>query len=1599
MNYLKGLEIRWAQGFTNKTIGFVDSRTACYTCGNHICFLNMETKKQSVFKCPGRGVGALTTNSSRGIFAFSEQKLNPPIFVYSYPKLQLNSQLKGTAKLDYTCVTLSNDGPYLAAVSFLPDHCITVWNWETAELICAQPNAGKDIVSLVFNPLNWLQLCALGTTSLTVWNIEKSASFHVLKSRIVELSEDSIVGRPLLTIPTVTDKTPHGASVTPKTSIKARLLTPSAICWTASSELYVGCEEGFLFLVDPDSLSVSLLYNPKSADANPEIEKSGFNGLTLGKEGLISVGKEIVHCLEIKRMSINITQAWQLERPVTTAIFSPDNEILLLSSNTGQIYTLNTTHSDPVLKILDVLSGSFVTAAWLNSDICVSLRKPGELQLWSADGVCLSSLSLQTEVTSMACCPIAHYAAVGTSTGHVVFVDLSNEKQPRMVHRVHLYKTPVVHLVFDQGGHYLLSSASTSHLYVVNARPSKLFEVIGYTVFPGWILSLSTQYIRDSEQVKVLALCSDTESNRQDGSTLVLISLPARNIAGSDCVDRHGCLSSHIFKVSRYKVADALAFCGLGVDQVFAFCCRNNTIQRFLLHQDGESFPTQEVVHLTPEQEVEAHSAVTLALSPHGLWLASAGGDGLLQIRDISNMDQHVDLWCHSFRLGGVKSVSFSNDSLKVLTTGVNDHSLVCTNLRIKDMDAGHGNEDAQSSQAMTHTIESENLILSGLQVSPDDTTKLDAKTVIWAPCVDGSGNSPLHTSTSEPTWMESRTEAVIIEDNKHYAEKKKELMNTIQEIRNSIETLCRENPDLPEETFNLDDEWQNRLEAIAEQEAERVRKEIQSNIAEKRRCAEVLKRECWDSMKVKRRTLQAFHSGMEVQNYPLKERTEKELKDLHMVEKIRKLEMGVCNISSTQGDEHEGEGQKASSSVFTGSFSYNLGFSNPYMYDHFSVKTIEQRINQIILLQDLIYSLKMGFNGDFEVLHRQKVQELKRVKDKNRHIRELMIELNMEEELWEPSLTDREWPERLLTVDPSEIKAEKYLTPEQKKEEKKSEEPNQLAAQKDDPKARAWDDMMNAVLEVKKECILKMEIPQPDFALNKPDSDLSDKEKKVLKEYEIKVKDLNEKKEKYRNSVETEIKKLQESIMESTKRFDESLCELMERREQFEMAIKQEELRITNLQVSLCDDEEMRNQMQELKLQLKKTRAYQDEIEVEVNRHEDKVKQFHQDYDSIVAEDKVLDKEFRKYFSDVPNPVVDLLYKLFKRRPRALMMNTQTNTQCSLLEENRPRGSSSASDGRSKVLKAIKDLDAPVNMPEGLSPSIWERFCKIRRAKIESEHQVTLKALTLAEMQAFLQRRRDEQNAALQEIKDLNEAIERLHRERNQHLINTTVHLILKSGQVMVPQRDLMSDNKDIILVHRSVYDDLRKEIRVLEKKVIDNRMKRNAFLKNLKQEEWKNRVLRKTIEDLEEKQRDIRMFRLTHVNKTDLNNREKVRNLEKHLDLIEKVHQKKVQERIKKTELYKEQAVKITKENAALMEQLQKENMAVAQLRNILEVADSEENAASQRDERNQEVVQKKKLKDLSSAQGRELELLRAELQRLTERNFPSLDLLKHH
>ena len=107
------------------------------------------------------------------------------------------------------------------------------------------------------------------------------------------------------------------------------------------------------------------------------------------------------------------------------------------------------------------------------------------------------------------------------------------------------------------------------------------------------------------------------------------------------------------------------------------------------------------------------------------------------------------------------------------------------------------------------------------------------------------------------------------------------------------------------------------------------------------------------------------------------------------------------------------------------------------------------------------------------------------------------------------------ERPELSLVVKDEEVKVERVLTDEQQAqldEERRLEELRR-AAGGDNWRDRGLKEMMDGVLEVKKEDILKQDIPEPEF-MSDPElhpSDWTDEHKKLKAEYEKKVKQLGQ--------------------------------------------------------------------------------------------------------------------------------------------------------------------------------------------------------------------------------------------------------------------------------------------------------------------------------------------------------------------------------------------------------------------------------------------------------------------------------------------------------
>ncbi|XP_022540288.2 cilia- and flagella-associated protein 43 isoform X1 [Astyanax mexicanus] len=1669
MAVLESLEVRWVQGITSSNVEFVDKNTACYICGNYIVFLNIKTRMRNMLQSPGSGIGSFTANSFSRTLALSEQKLHPSIFVYSYPELSLRCELKGTAKLAYTVLALSDAGPYLACCSSLPDYTITVWNWESEAPVCTHPLTEEDISTLAFNPVNWQQICAANSRSVTVWNIEKSNDVHIMQPSVVDLpaADGSAVVREVISSHGSNGKlTYYGPQMptsaiaglsgdraenfVPQGQVKSRLC-PSAICWSASSQLYVGTREGFLLLINSETLLVTVLYKTL-IEGNPSnelvdcmgllMQEGSFQSLALCSNGIFTTGTDcVLRNIQIKGNQVEVVKTLAMEEAASFLCCSPDYETLLLSSPTGCIYRYKPGLADKPVKVLDVLNGDFVAAAplYTENNICVSVRESGELQLWSLDaGICIASISLQTNVTSLACCPIAQYVAVGTVTGHVLFVELTRKEEPRLVHSVHLYQVPVSHLVFDQGGNVLITGASEPHIFVLDARPSKAFEVIGYTVTIGATVSLSTQFVKESKQIKVLVLCDGEKEERKnkehkEGNVLLLLSISLQQVTVSgSCVDLHGALREDVLHSCVYETPDYLSSCVLGTRKVFGYCQQKKVLQIFQLPElASKSSSTEEPLQLTPEKETEGHplGPAIVNLSPHQDWLASVGRDGLLRICDVSSLEIYVQHQCHSSWLGGVCSVSFTPDSQTVITTGLRDGSLVCSKLRLKTSGNSKANTATQYRLSMVESFEelilSENPVLSRMTdlelQAPHTPHTAEVSESSHVTNKDESNMSQPSASSSHFTWLDEKLDAVLKEESQQFAGNRESIRNGLKELRETIQAMMQENESLPDmeklelHEFNLDVEEQKRLQAEGEQEVDRVRKEIELENLAKRYQREVLKKEFWDQMKVKGKAIKAFHSEHEVQNYPMKERTAKELEELHRVETIRQTELSESNLQQETSEEKskppvegeekdEAEGDAAQSLALTGSLSPQCGGFNPYLYSQISIQTREQKLNQITLLQDVIYKVKTAFNEEFEAVYKQKEQEISRVRDRNKRITDIMTELEVQEVLWEPTLTDNERPERALTVSDSEIKVEKYLTPEQmerEEQQRKEEEQRQLATKGDNIRDRALVYMMDGVLELKKEDILRMEVPQPEF-MTKPEVQWTEEERRSYKEYEKKTKELREEQEKYRKILEAEIKKLQTSIKDATQGFDGTLSKLFEKKVKSDMAVHQEELKIANLAYSLMIEEEILNREKHLTYKLEMARILKNDMGEGLKRHREDVEEFQKIYDIAVADDKLLDKGFRKEFADVPRYLVDQLYKLYKRRPRVQRFRTQTDSTSP--SSIRPLLGQAAAEGSLDMMKAMEELDAPEHMPEDLDLPVWERFCLARRAKVESEQQVKMKALTLAEMQAFLQNRTDEDENLQMEIKTLNNELNGLREERMRFCRDPMVQIVIKQGQVELESGDFIADYSDAVLLHRSVVEELNSVIRALGEQKIAGMIERKEIRKGIIQQEWEHKRMTMQMEDLSNKAKDIQRLHLNqeiqeYLSESDYDNRmsKQVSALEKTSTLQEKTYQKKIENCKKLIKQLNRQAVLKKEKCAALDLQVVSMEVAVAERRKIYEATATEESQEDEVKQRYQDILRRKKLLNLAEAQTEELAALRAEVERLRRKTFPALTPLK--
>ncbi|XP_070326227.1 cilia- and flagella-associated protein 43 isoform X2 [Odocoileus virginianus] len=1621
------LSVRWVQGFPKQNVHFVNDSTICYPSGNFVIFINIETKKRTVLQCMNGIVGVMATNIPYEVVAFSDRRLRPLIYIYNFPGLTRRTKLKGNVLLDYTLLSFSYCGTYLASYSSLPEFELALWNWESGVILCRKSQPGVDVSQMTFNPMNWHQLCLSSPSAVTVWTIERCNQEHFLKAKSVKLplEDGSFFNETDVIFPQSLPKDPIYGPVLPVSAIAGlvgeeaetfrpkddlyALLHPTMHCWTPTSDLYIGCEEGHLLMVNGENLKVTVLN--KIEDGPPRVERNLISPVTMAyqKGGVLASGIDgFVYSLLIKDTDYKVEDFLEVERPVEHLMFSPSYRMLLIQTDKGSVFIYTFGEEPTFEKVLEACDGKFQATDFITpgNEYCMTLTQSGEVCVWGIeDGACVSRIYLNIQATVLACSPSSLSAAVGTEDGLVHFLDVRDVESPREVHKAFLSESPVQHLLYDQRGMYVLVGTSEGHIFVINAKPSSSFEILGFIEMGKGILQISTASPLETDIVEVMVLSPFPETRR---SRLEIFSLPKiLPEVSASFADERGRLRDEFIHKFVYETEHTLSSVVLNLqsNRIYGFCNQVPYICSYLLPEKEHSG----VYILKPHQKIQSkqYGPGMLSLSPHGLWLITIAKCGILCIRDIHTLETFTRCRSHSHQGHGIQSVRISMDGQSILVNGRDDNTLV--NLRWRRFGGVLANDILEYSQQLTTYLKTimdeENNYLSipkreSLDLESESEHAVNENMQLT---IDSSQEELVKVDhTEEIPWIQQKSQEAIKKEVKLFSNKRREIKRGIKALAKTVQDMMEENEavddiaKLEQQEFGLDLEELERLHNENEQEVAKIRKDVEMQNLAKRYLSEIIKEECWNSMSVKGRSLKCFHIPYVVENFPMKERTDEELKELKRVVQQKKIETEclklrkeVVEVQSAitlvkKHHEEEDEEEEEDGAVKDSSLpNYMLG----------SLSTD---------FRDIIYKVKTAFNSEFDAAYKQKEIEIARVKEKNVRIKEIILDLELKESVWQPEFEDCEKPERTLVVESSEISAPRHIKPWQKAKADllvTREMERLLLTRGPDLRRRALMDMMGGVLEVKKEDILRMVIPQPAFMV-KPDALWSEEERKHFKEYEKKVKELNEERDKYRKSLETEMKKLQNSIQESTQNFDKHLKRLFERRVKAEMVVNQEELKINNLVFSLLLDEEISSRETFLNNYLARKQEEKNQTSEAVRKSREDLDMYKEHYDNLLAEDKVLDRSFKKEFSEIPSHQVDILYKLFKRRPRIHKHKVHAETTSLVPFGERPGSGKLNKDAFAQLMKAMDDLDSINNMPEGLDTSIWEHFCMTRRGKVENEQKVKQKAAGLIEMVAFLRRRTEDDEKVQHEIEKVFHELILLQEDKVKFQLNLTIQILLKQGQVELENFQLMLDYSDAILINKVIIEDLNSVIRAQGQKKVASMMESKEVHKGIFQIEWEHKKMEMEMEDLNQKAWDIQMLFFSRDRQKYLSepNYEtliaiQIGIMEQTIDVLDKTHKKNVENCKKLLKKLRRFSNQKDIANYTLSCNLREELVAVSERKDICNAMGSKLTCEKIAKERYENMMQQQKLTKISKEQAEQISILQAEVERLRMKTFPAL------
>ncbi|KAK1947438.1 Cilia- and flagella-associated protein 43 [Phytophthora citrophthora] len=525
--------------------------------------------------------------------------------------------------------------------------------------------------------------------------------------------------------------------------------------------------------------------------------------------------------------------------------------------------------------------------------------------------------------------------------------------------------------------------------------------------------------------------------------------------------------------------------------------------------------------------------------------------------------------------------------------------------------------------------------------------------------------------------FLDARVRAEAIAARDRFDRGKDATRVKLRELEGRLKVMLAENEQLPEseqlprEEFVLNVAWRDNLLAQHAAKAQRVREGIARDLARMAIVRERMKREFWDVSEVPGVRLAALSPPatvspspagsaiLFVNNFPLRRQSPAEQKLAKQIKMLRLVEFAHHQQEDREGQtseprarfqdtvpndlqwvlntgslhpKHQGSATEPSTSFDISEYSKLPSFH--FVYHPAAVRTQKQARVQIHLLGCYVRSLQSAFNSEFLDLVRQKENTMEQIDSKNARIVEITTELNAGGigDLFKPQWAPEEKADSILQVTPEEMTQKPYETTERRKQREKEAleaAEREKARKKDDVGGRALMDMMDGTLEVKKDPLAAQVLVKEAWMLTIPPEEMTAEQKKLVAQFEAAQAKFEEEREKYRKSLDLELRKTKTEVIDLCRAFDEKLKALRERYMATRRAVLAQELYELRLGEGLLAREQLGLETQRLEKELQAMNDIESHAQAESDRFSAQLEACREDFHRATEEDKLLEKSF----------------------------------------------------------------------------------------------------------------------------------------------------------------------------------------------------------------------------------------------------------------------------------------------------------------------------------------------------------------------------------